>query len=373
MGGAGALRNELVGHGTIVVLALLGLAIYSTTYGLIYSMSTSNVVATLEMFMIYAHLAVACACGAAQLVLPIVLHLTEPIPHLASTQCAIFLGIALSVSLLAGACMGSATGNECALFFGAAMLPQLAAAGAATWAWIVYLASLSCQTKIEGLGGLTAAAAMSWVPWVIAKTAVATCGDEWRVLLCGGVNVALAPNATTTASQVAADCSNLDLGLWVSAAGLLLAEIASWIPYAGARLVGALLGCLGALVAWLAQPSDVAVPAAPVPYHVCVFALALSAAVYEAWLLLRASSSRRSSTRKHRGARLAASRSNAEEDSHNINSDSDQGGDAENPLLPTSSSSSGAAAATSAHWMLSMSRFVSPRPAASSASRNKQL
>ena len=280
-----SLRDELVGHGTLLILALLGLAIYSTTYGLVYSMSSTTVVAVIEMYMIYAHLAVAGACGALQLVVPVLLHQTTPVPHLAATQSALFLGVALSVTLLASACMGSATGHECALYFGAAVLPRLAAAGAATWAWIVYLASLGCQAQIEGLGGLTAAAAMSWVPWLVASTAAATCGDPWRVLVCGGVSVALSANAT--ASTVSADCSNLDLGLWLSALGLLLGEIASWLPYGGARLVGAILSTIAVLTAWLAQPSDVAVPV-PVAYHSCLLILTLAAVVYEGWLLLRA-------------------------------------------------------------------------------------
>lgn len=303
----GTLREELVGHGTLVILALLGLALYSTTYGLIYSVATQSVVAVLEMFMIYAHLAIAGACFATQLVLPVVLHGTEPVPHLAATQSALFLGVALSVTLLAGACMGSSTGHECALYFGAAMLPRLAAVGAATWAWIAYLASLGCQGEIEGLGGLTAALVMAWVPWSIAQTAASTCGDAWRVLVCGGVSVELSANAT--ASTVAADCSNLDLGLWLSAIGLLLGEIASWTPYAGARLAGALLAGVAVLVAWLAQPADVAVPV-PTPYHVCLFALTLAAAVFEGWTLLRGSRRRR------------RPRAHAEDD-------------AEAPLLPT--------------------------------------
>ena len=196
-----SLRDELVGHSTLAVLALLGMALYSTTYSLTFMGSSSTpVVAVLEMWMVSTHLLSAGVCCVGQALVVSVFDLRHPVAHVAEAQTAMFLGVALSVTLLSASCVSSVTGNECAVYYGAAALPRFAAVGAASWSWILYAASLGCQSwsatddddadedkdedkdddddderprggrlslGLSGRSGLTAAATMAWIPWCV--------------------------------------------------------------------------------------------------------------------------------------------------------------------------------------------------------------
>ena len=172
----GDARDEIVGHATLVVLALLGMLLYSTTYALLYASmgsAATPTTATLEMFMTTTHLVSACGCCLAQTLMVSLLKLRAPVAHVAQAQTSLFLGVAGAVGTLSESCISSATGAECAVYFGAAAVPRLAAAGALTWSLVMYASSLGAQTwsrgavslGLDGKSGLMAAGIMSLVPW----------------------------------------------------------------------------------------------------------------------------------------------------------------------------------------------------------------
>ena len=126
------LREELVGHCTLVLLALVGLALYAVTYSFTYA-GGSTAVAVLEMWMVSTHIASALFCAGIQLVTCTVMGTQEPISRLAECQCALFLGVACAVSVLGSGCLSDRA--ICNGFYGAAALPSLAASGSIAWAW----------------------------------------------------------------------------------------------------------------------------------------------------------------------------------------------------------------------------------------------
>ena len=295
-----ALHDELVGHGTLVVLSLLGTALYSTTYSLIYSVSgvDTRVPAVLEMWMVFTHMVSSGLCCGVQVVLVAILRMQRPIPHVAEAQSAVFLGVALGMTTLSASCVGGGA-NVCALYFGAAALPRFAAVGAATWAWVMYVSSLGCQTDITRMGALTAAATMAWLPWLIESTAVSTCGDAWRVQVCGSVRVTL--NANATASTITANCDALSTGTWVMSVAALGGALMSWAPFSLVRLVGAIL--VGATTAgvWVQQTTDAsAVILPPSAYFIALLALSLCSAVGDAWDLAATMRHYKQSHHRHR-------------------------------------------------------------------------
>ena len=258
-----AFRDEMAGHATLAIMALLGTLLYSTTYALIYSSSSSNnstssIVAVLEMWMTGVHLLSACACCALQGLLVALVGLDRPVPYLARAQTAAFLGIAAAVTELSWDCLGNTA--ACVPYFGAAVLPQLAATGALVWSLLMYASSLGAQPWTGdlplslGFGGeeaLLAAAVMGFVPWAVLQTLVATCGDAWRVQLCSAVVVTT--NANVTASSIAADCGHLDTNLYLSAgtgfASVALACAARAFDNNAQQKFKGLLGLLAALLA----------------------------------------------------------------------------------------------------------------------------
>jgi len=263
MSSAMAFRDEMAGHATLAIMALLGTLLYSTTYALIYSSSSSSssnsssIVAVLEMWMTGVHLLSACACCALQGLLVALVGLDRPVPYLARAQTAAFLGIAAAVTELSWDCLNST--ETCVPYFGAAVLPQLAATGALVWSLLMYASSLGAQPWTGelplslGFGGeeaVLAAAVMGFVPWAVLQTLVATCGDAWRVQLCSAVVVTT--NANVTASSIAADCGHLDTNLYLSAgtgfASVTLACAGRGFAQRNPKL-GGLLGVLGALLA----------------------------------------------------------------------------------------------------------------------------
>ena len=269
-------RAELVGHATLIVLALLGTALYSTTYSLLQTSTQTHIVAAIEMWATSTHLLSASACYVAQA-------LFGPLPHVARTQTALFLGVACTVSLFAAACVGDDGGAVyCAMYFGGAALPRFAAIGAAAWSWIMYVSSLGSQ--LDGtidLGvGLVSAASAALVPWLVAQTLVGSCGDGWRLLLCSSVSVTLSRDGTQ--STIQADCGNLDTGLALAGLGVGMLLLAWLGPLLGAcvhranvrapahMLVACVLGCSP----WVA--SAVASTGARVPPYTDTFCVVVS-------------------------------------------------------------------------------------------------
>lgn len=152
--GIGYLRDELVGHCTLGVLSLLGFALYTLTYSLVYSSSSSTpVVASLEMWMVSTHLVLSIISVCVQGLGVAIFKMRKPLPHVAAAQTSIFMGVALITTILGIQCIQQQTSKnefQCTAFYGAAAVPQLSAVGTFAWAWVMYISSLGCQTWSSG-------------------------------------------------------------------------------------------------------------------------------------------------------------------------------------------------------------------------------
>ena len=176
-------REQMVGLCTLAAMALLGMALYSGTYSMIYASIGISVptVAILEMWMTSVHLFAAVGCCLLQGLYAGVLNKRDvAIPHLADAQTALFLGVSCAVTILGNECVQY---GECAAYYGAASFPRMAAAGSIAWAWIMYLSSLGCQDWERGLTlgfngkeALTAASVMVLLPIHVMAKLHSTCG-----------------------------------------------------------------------------------------------------------------------------------------------------------------------------------------------------
>ena len=177
-------KEELVGFCTLAAMGLLGMALYSGTYSMIYASIGVSVptVAILEMWMTSVHLFVAVGCCVLQgLYAGILKKRDAGIPHLADAQTALFLGVSCAVTILGNECVQY---GDCAAYYGAASFPRMAAAGSIAWSWVMYLSSLGCQSWERGLTlgfngkeALTAASVMVMLPIVVMAKLNRTC--QW--------------------------------------------------------------------------------------------------------------------------------------------------------------------------------------------------
>jgi hypothetical protein len=236
-------RDELVGHATLAVLALIGMALYSSTYALVYAGSSSaRIVAILEFWMASVHLLSAGGCCVGQALAMSMLQLQEPIRHVAEAQTALFLGVSGAVATLSTNCINGES-VDCGVYYGSAAVPRLAAVGAVVWSLLLYAGSLGCQSwdgggislGLRGASGLTASTVMLSVPWVIQGALVRVCGDAWRIHLCSAVRVQV--DAAVTTSTITADCSHIDRSMGMSIGLALVALLLSWLGglFAGRR------------------------------------------------------------------------------------------------------------------------------------------
>jgi len=159
--GINHLREELVGHCTLIVLSLIGFAIYSLTYSLVYASNASTsssigggkngvvIVASLEMWMVSTHIVASLLSTCIQGVGVALLRIREPLPHVASAQTSLFLGIALVTTIVGILCLNEPKKYSVS-FFGAAAFPQLSCVGTFAWAWVMYVSSLGSQTWSAG-------------------------------------------------------------------------------------------------------------------------------------------------------------------------------------------------------------------------------
>ena len=150
----GSIKEELVGYCTLAVMGLLGMALYSGSYSLIYASLGVNTatVAILEMWMTSLHLFSAVGCCVLQglyagVFLPKSGKKSSSLPHLAEAQTALFLGIACAVTILGNSCVQS---GDCLSYYGAASFPRMAAVGSIAWVWVMYVSSLGCQAWAQG-------------------------------------------------------------------------------------------------------------------------------------------------------------------------------------------------------------------------------
>jgi hypothetical protein len=246
--GGGGLKEELTGHATLAILALLGLALYTTTYSIVYFGSSSTpVVAVLEMWMVTVHLASPLACG----LLQSLCFSSSPTKHIAQAQTSLFLGMACTITVAAVDCIQQKTNLgsiHCSAYYGAAAFPKFAAAGSIAWVWVMYASSLGCQfSSIITLGlskknSLTVASIILVVPYAMASKLGDTCGGTmWTTPLCN--------NACGVAGPIVVICMSFALS---HAGGLLFALRQSTLGFI-LSLVGDLIMILGCFFLWLAQ------------------------------------------------------------------------------------------------------------------------
>jgi hypothetical protein len=268
------LKDELVGHSTLGVLALMGMALYATTYALVYATSTSARVAVVDMWMTYTHMVCAGGSLAVQAIAASLMQRT--IAHVADAQAAVFLGVALAVSVLGNACVQ----GECAMYFSAAAVPRLAAAGSVAWAWVMYAAAMGCWRDgitlgLAGRSPLTAATAMAFLPIATETKLMGTCSG-WNLLLCD--------TAVVSGGVTVPRCGIDPIArLCVGGALLLLGLVLSWAPGKRAilRLLGAAVFVVQPFIMWSMQPAAPRVTASPPSYFVIMSLLGCIAFVSE--------------------------------------------------------------------------------------------
>ena len=191
-----SLKDEIAGHVTLTILALLGLGLYSLSYSLIYAAnSSSHIVAVLEMWMVSSHLIIPIVSLCIQGFSVAMFHIKSPVPHVASAQTTIFLAIAILCTYLGLSCVREGD-KYCKSFFGAAALPKFSAVGTFTWAWIMFVSSLGCQTwggggfsiGLSDIGCLFIACILVLIPTSIISKLYTTC-DRQNIILnffCNG-------------------------------------------------------------------------------------------------------------------------------------------------------------------------------------------
>jgi len=235
-------RDELVGFCTLASMGLLGMALYSGTYSLIYAsigISTPPV-AILEMWMTTVHLMSAAGCCVLQGIYVSMFKKSNTVlPHLSEAQTSLFLGVACAVTILGNNCLQY---GECATYYGAASFPRIAAAGSVAWAWVMYVSSLGCQSWTKGglsMGfsdkqGVTAASVMLMLPCTVGAKLNAVCGEVATdgttpiLLMLGGLLLLHAPQGLMVIRVLGSlvfFCAFISTGQWgvYNVTGLALA------------------------------------------------------------------------------------------------------------------------------------------------------
>ena len=145
-------KNALIGHTSLCLMSLIGYFIYTASYSAVNQFKTTSStkpVAVVEMWMVLTHLiaSVVTCCIEALFTTS-----TTVTVSLSEAQTSLFLAVALAVTLSSAVCWQSSSWVACTAYFPAAIWPQVAAAGAMAWAWVMYVASLGCQISYISLG-----------------------------------------------------------------------------------------------------------------------------------------------------------------------------------------------------------------------------
>lgn len=213
-------------------MALLGFVLYTSSYSVIYAMKTSGKpVAVTEMWMVLTHL----VCSVLSCVIvALTVDFKGQGSNLAKAQSAVFLGVALAATGLGTACLQD--GLYCSMYYPAAAFPPLSAAGTMAWAWVMYVASLGCQTGVISLGSeaIATACIVGHVVPQILSALDSTCGGKWKGHCSSGIACSTALNAT------------------VFIAALLLSHVGNYfLKDSKSPMVGAALQVLAVAMVWI--------------------------------------------------------------------------------------------------------------------------
>ena len=182
----GQLRAELVGHVSVLLMSLLGVAMYSATYSITMAVGVSSKkVPVLEFWVVFTALTCNVVCVCMQFIAAGVFKVQGGLPGVPEAQVAVFLGLACACTVLSSQCVSGDT-TTCLMFFPSAVFPNASAVGIMVWTWIIYLASLGClrasvgalSLGIEGTGGVVAACVMLLLPATTASAMATTCGQH---------------------------------------------------------------------------------------------------------------------------------------------------------------------------------------------------
>ena len=176
-------RNSLIGHSALCLMSLLGFLLYTATYSVVYMVKTEGKpIAILEMWMVLTHLFlsfITCAIRS-----------MGGTNKVSEAQTSVFLAISLVITSLGTACMQDTL--YCNIYYPAAALPPLAASGSIAWSWVMYIASLGCQTESNvslGLSSTSATALMGLVVPQVLSTLSTTCAtDKWKLQCAQGAS-----------------------------------------------------------------------------------------------------------------------------------------------------------------------------------------
>lgn len=190
------LRTELIGHVSVLLLGLLGIAMYSATYSVSMAVRlSSKSVPLLEFWAVFSQMGCTVVCIGLQFVVGGLLRVESGLHSVAEAQVAVFLGIACSCTILSADCMAGET-DRCSLFFPSAVYAPAAGMGLIVWSWTLYLASLGCLRSnigtfslgIQGIGGVVIAGTMMFLPSRAAAGVVSICGRQSLPAgLCSGL------------------------------------------------------------------------------------------------------------------------------------------------------------------------------------------
>ena len=178
-------REALNGHTALCLMSLLGFVLYTATYSVVYMIKTQGKpVAVLDMWMVLTHLFTSILTCAIRTMT--IINSSDSNSPMAEAQSAIFLAVALSVTGIGTGCLQE--NLVCLIYYPAAALPQLAAAGSIAWAWVMYVASLGCQIPSDnigislGLGNRGAITTVSLMGLVVPQiiSALGNTCDKWK-------------------------------------------------------------------------------------------------------------------------------------------------------------------------------------------------
>ena len=215
-------RNALIGHSALCLMSLLGFLLYTATYSVVYMVrAEGKPIAVLEMWMVLTHLLLS--------LLSCAIRAMGGNNTVSEVQSAIFLAVSLAHTGLGTACMQDSL--YCSIYYPAAAFPPLAASGSIAWAWVMYIASLGCQTGSSvslGLGkrgSIIAAGVMGLLVPQVLSTLNTTCATaKWKLQCSQGASCNIPLNVILIlVSLILSQASEYFTNFWVG----IVVEMAS--------------------------------------------------------------------------------------------------------------------------------------------------
>lgn len=192
-----SLRTELIGHVSVLLMSLLGIAMYSATYSVSMAVGASSKrIPVLEYWVSFSHLTCTVLCIIIQFIVGGIMRIETGLLGIAEAQVAVFLGIACACTVLSTECIAG-DANVCAIYFPSAVYAPAAGVGLIVWSWIIYLSSLGCLRSsigafslgTDGIGGVVVSCVMVMLPSQPLAAIVSICGRRGLPAgVCSGID-----------------------------------------------------------------------------------------------------------------------------------------------------------------------------------------